>query len=417
VAAPSGDLLTPTLTGHRPRERTDRLPWRLSSLLYPSILGGPIAAVVVAVLNGRRLRADRESLWSIAIAGFLATAAAVALAVLVESDETRILVSVCGLAVYGVAYRLERSPDRVYTTFSPREDPDDDYEPFFAPAFAAIVLGLGVLALLVYLFGGPALGGTAALDDPEIWALRGWALVDLDRCPEAAQVARDALGSWPDDVVFLRLLAVAEALCDRLAEAEQAVLAALAIEPDSPQLLCTYADTLMRGGQLRKAGSVLDLATRADPDDVLVLRMRLNLAYLEGDDREARGYAEELLGRNADDYQGQVMLGGLDLEKLRLDTAEQRFGSAVRTDPSGSAGVVGARTVSILRSPLYWPLLPFERFGPGPTWVAAVALIFGLRAAGADTASTVAALVWIALCVYSWVAAPILQRRMKAENW
>ena len=40
-----------------------------------------------------------------------------------------------------------------------------------------------------------------------------------------------------------------------------------------------------------------------------------------------------------------------------------------------------------MRSPLYWPLLPFERFGPGPTWLVAVAVIFGLRAAGLETAS------------------------------
>ena len=45
-----------------------------------------------------------------------------------------------------------------------------------------------------------ALAGSPSLDDPEVWALRGWALVDLERCPEAADVAREALGSWPDDV-------------------------------------------------------------------------------------------------------------------------------------------------------------------------------------------------------------------------
>ena len=89
----------------------------------------------------------------------------------------------------------------------------------------------------------------------------------------------------------------------------------------------------------------------------------------------------------------------------------------MRTDPSRRAGVAGARTVSVLRSPLYWPLLPFERFGAAQTWVAAVVVIFGLRAGGLETASAVVAFAWIALCVYSWIAAPILQRRMKTEHW
>ena len=260
-----------------------------------------------------------------------------------------------------------------------------------------------------------ALGRLSSVDDPEVWAIRGWALVDLDRHDEAAQVARDALAAWPAGVDFLRLLAVAEAHRDHLAEAEAAALAALELEPDDTHLLCTYADALMRGGQLEKAGEVLDLAARADPDDVLVIRLRLNLAYLRVDDDEARALAEELLSRDADDHQGQVMLGGLDLEKLHLSSAERRFGTAIRNDPSSQGTARSARVVRTMRSPLYWPLLPFERFGPGPTWVAAIAVIFGLRAVGLDAASGIAALVWLALCIYSWTAGPLLLRRARGS--
>jgi predicted Zn-dependent protease len=255
------------------------------------------------------------------------------------------------------------------------------------------------------------------LEDPELWALRGWALVDLDRHEEAVGVASDALGRWPGDVDFLRLLAVAQAQRDHLAEAEAAVLAGLQGEADDTHLLCTYADALTRGGQLRKARAVLEVAAHSDPDDVLVTRMRLNLAFVEGRDGEARELAEDLLGRDSDDYQGQVMLGGLDMAKARLRSAERRFGSAIRTDPSSPGIARAARSARTMRSPLYWPMLPFERFGPGPTWVAAVVLIAGLSALGLELASGIAALVWIVLVVYSWVAAPIVRRRMKGGDW
>ena len=251
------------------------------------------------------------------------------------------------------------------------------------------------------------------LEDPDVWALRGWALVDLERSEEAVGVASDALGRWPGDVDFLRLLAVAETQRDHLAEAEAAVLAALRLEPDDPHLLCAYAHALMRGGQLAKAGDVLELAGRSDPDAELVLRMRLNLAHLRVRDGEARELAEELLARDAEDLQGQAMLGGMDLDKVRLGSARRRLGTAVGRDPSNEALALAARGASVLRSPLAWPLLPFERFGAGPTWVAAVLVIFGLRAAGLEGASSIAALVWIALCVYSWIAGPMLQRRMR----
>lgn len=246
------------------------------------------------------------------------------------------------------------------------------------------------------------------LDDPEVWAIRAWALVDLDRFEEAASAARGALGRFPDDPDFLRLLAVAEARLDRLAEAEEAILAALAVEPEDPDLLVTYADTLMRGNQPAKARAVLDRAAEIAPDSTTVLRLRLNLAYVSCHDDEARALATELLGHDADDYQGHVMLGALDLDKMRLGSARERIGSATRQDPEGTRGAVQA--LRYLGNPVMWPMWPLQRFGPGPTWITAVAIIFGLGAAGLDTAQTVAVVVWLSLCVYSWVVPPLLER-------
>lgn len=261
-----------------------------------------------------------------------------------------------------------------------------------------------------------ARAGGADPDDPDVWALRGWALVDLDRPAEAARAARDALERWPEDVDFLRLLAVAESQRDHLAEAEAAVLAALRLEPGDPHLLGAYADALMRGGQLAKAEAVLGLAARAEPDDALVLRLRLNLAWLRRDGRAARELAERLLARDADDPQAHAMLGALDLERGRVRRAETRLATAVRHDPSASSVAGAARAAALLRRPAYWPLLPFERFGVLATWIAAVALIGGLRVAGLATASVVVAVVWLVLCAYTWIAAPALARRAGAPR-
>ncbi|HWT91478.1 MAG TPA: tetratricopeptide repeat protein [Solirubrobacteraceae bacterium] len=253
------------------------------------------------------------------------------------------------------------------------------------------------------------------LDDPEVWAVRGWALLDLDRHEDAADTAREALGRWPDDVDFLRLLAVAEAQRDRLAEAEDAILAALAVEPDEPDLLATYADVLTRGVQLDEAGAVLDRAAEVAPDSTVVLRLRLNLAYASGHDDEARALAHELLQHDADDYQGHVMLGALDLDKLKLGDARERIGTAVRQDPASLRGTT--QQLRLLGNPLMWPMWPIQRFGPGPVWVAAVATIFGLGAAGLGTAQAVAVVVWLVFCVYSWTVPALVERRLEREDW
>lgn len=261
------------------------------------------------------------------------------------------------------------------------------------------------------------LGGLSSddLEDPAVWYIRGHALLELEEHERAADVAQDALAKWPEDVELLSILAAAEAGRDRLAEAEQAVLAALRLEADSPELLAQYARVLMRGGQFRKAEEVLGLAERAEPDADVVLRARQLLAFIRFRNREARELAQELLRRDAEDPQGQMMLGALDLEKVRPRQALERFGTVVRNDPADRHAVEAATAAKMMSHPLMWPVVPFERFGAGPTWVAAVAIIFGLQAAGQETASGIAVIVWIALCVYSWIAVAVFKRRLGGE--
>lgn len=259
--------------------------------------------------------------------------------------------------------------------------------------------------------------GGAALDDPDMWKVRGWALLDLERYDEAGRIANDATARWPEDIDLLRILGAAHAHFDRLAVAERVLLGAVRLEPDDPELLAQYAGVLMRGVQLDKAEQVLDLAARSDPDTLAVLRARINLAYIRGRGKEVRRLSEELLRRDAEDAQGHLMLGAVDLEKVRTASALERFGTAIRHDPSDRAVATAARSARVLRSPLAWPLLPFQRFGVGPTWVAAIVLIFGLRAAGLETAALTATGVWVGLCVYSWIAAPMVRRRIERERW
>ena len=140
VARANGELLTPTLTEHRPRDWAPRLPWRLESQVYPAILGGPLAATLVAVANARRLRMERRLVVLMTMVGLVAASAGIAAAALIDGDATRLLLGAAGLAAYGVFFTLQRSPDRVHSAFSPHDDPGADYAPFLLPGVAAIVV-------------------------------------------------------------------------------------------------------------------------------------------------------------------------------------------------------------------------------------------------------------------------------------
>jgi tetratricopeptide (TPR) repeat protein len=197
----------------------------------------------------------------------------------------------------------------------------------------------------------------------------------------------------------------------RVAEAEAAILAALEQEPDDVQLLTQYADVLMQGHALDKAERVLGLAAESDPDSIDVLESRISLAYLRGNDRESRRLSEELLALDPESVRGHHMLGVFDIRRGHAWSAAERYGEVVRADPTNQRIADDAREIrAMARNPLWWPTLLFVRLGVAGSWIAAMAIIFGLRAAGATTASAIAGLVWLLLCAWSWIVPPILQR-------
>jgi tetratricopeptide (TPR) repeat protein len=261
-----------------------------------------------------------------------------------------------------------------------------------------------------------ALESLAALESDEASGgealrLRGYALLALEDYDGAVDAAQAGLEVEPASIELLYLLSLAEDRREHLAEAEAAVLAALEQDADDADLLTQYANVLMHGGALAKAERVLDAAAASDPDSVGVLESRIQLVYLRGDDQEARRLSEQLLAIDPESIRGHHMLGVFDLNRGRAKSAAERYGEVVRADPTNERMAEHAREVrAMARNPLWWPSLLFARVGVAASWVGAMVVIFGLRAAGAPAASGIAGLVWLALCAWSWIVPPILNR-------
>ena len=145
MAPGNGDLLTPTLAEHRPRDWSSPLPWRLGSQVFVAFLGGPVAVTIIAVLNGGRLRMPGSQLGVMAGIGVAGTIGAVLAARFIDAGVApRLLVQIAGVVTYGALFVLQRSPDRVHSTFSPHDDPDDDYDALWGPGLLAVLAGWAV---------------------------------------------------------------------------------------------------------------------------------------------------------------------------------------------------------------------------------------------------------------------------------
>lgn len=136
------ELFTPTI---KVPPALSSPPWRPDSIVYPAFFGGPLAAMVLGLINGRRLSLGRAQLMLIAGAGVACfVARLVVTAALDASSGTRIIGAIAGVLTWLVIAALQRRPFRAFLHH------DGTPASLVAPGFAAAI-GLGVVeAILIF---------------------------------------------------------------------------------------------------------------------------------------------------------------------------------------------------------------------------------------------------------------------------
>lgn len=246
--------------------------------------------------------------------------------------------------------------------------------------------------------------------------LRCAALLELERWPEAAQAARAALAAGHPDPHLLYLLGRAEHQLGHLDVAERALLDGLALAPTDVDLLCAYAQLCIVAGQVDKAAKLAERAAAEDPDAPVVYATRVQVAYARGDDKTAQRLSQEFLAVYPDSSAAHALHGGMNAVRGRIAPAYAGFARASAEEPTSQTLAEAAVELRIARHPLLLPVRPFARFGPVKSWLVAICVIFGLRAAGLAPLAAVAGLAWFLLCVYSWVVPPLVRRRLR-KRW
>jgi hypothetical protein len=127
------DLLQPTLADHEGRKYQ---PFRLSSQVYVAFFGGALAVGAIGFINAVFLGMPKRARAAILALALAAEAALVALAAATDTDQVRLLSIVAGLAAFGGAYLLQRSPDRVYHFHA---DEDEPYLSLFGPGLVTCI--------------------------------------------------------------------------------------------------------------------------------------------------------------------------------------------------------------------------------------------------------------------------------------
>ena len=253
------------------------------------------------------------------------------------------------------------------------------------------------------------LWGDSALDY-RAFLFRGAALHALDRNAEAIHVLRDGLSRHGPFLPLLQVLGSALRAEGRLPEAEAAFLQGLSLDPNDPDLLIGYAMVCLSAGQAEKASALVERAASQAPESLAVSAARAQVAFALGKDKDMHRHTQEALSADPEDPGARALHGTSSMLTGDSKSGYNSLASAAAAHPGDPDLRAAAREARLANHPLMRPLMPFQRFNPLVIWVCAVAVIYGLRAAGLLLFAGIAAGAWFAFCVYSWVAPPLLRR-------
>lgn len=253
-----------------------------------------------------------------------------------------------------------------------------------------------------------------AAEDAEALAIRASAYLAMEKPQTARESATAGLALDPQDTTLLAILAEAHLAEGDLPGAERALLEAIRLEPESSDLIAGYAIVVARAGLFDKAKKLAARAQELEPAARAVYRAHFVIATLEGRTQDAEAISRTWLAEHPDDASA-LMTSGLLLSSVgRAEAGLRRSRDAVALDPSVAEGAQeGLLEQRLLAHPALLPLWPFQKFGVGGSWGIGIGGILILRALGFGTASVVWALIYIALCVYSWIAPGLLRRHLR----
>lgn len=198
----------------------------------------------------------------------------------------------------------------------------------------------------------------------------------------------------------------------RYVEAEECMLEALRLNPQNAALLAKYGYLMLTTGHEKKAKRLMAEALRIEPHDEEVLKYHF-FYYLAKDNKTEQ---MEILHQNilysSDEIRKLIYIGLADLFSKNYKSARENFRQAFLLDPTNELVLDLLSETEYNSSILFLPQRVIDKIGgPAVAWIAVMVLLFTLNKLKFDMGVVVLSIVWIVLCLYTWVT-PLIYKAL-----
>jgi len=265
-----------------------------------------------------------------------------------------------------------------------------------------------------------------APDLTEAHALLAHCLANQKRLAASRYEAGLALASDPDSITAHHAMVVVLMASRKLKEAEHHLEVLFGLLPEAADLYLLRAQLLTLQNRKTDVLQCLEMARALEPENIEVLVDLGEYHLARGDKDQAWLFARQALEQEPEYQSALVLMGYLQLAQGDLDDATQSCHWALRQDPTDAGALRLLASIKARRNPflgLWWRYnAKMSTFGDTGSITILLGLFFCYRISAifveqigrAELAGPINIL-WLCLCVYTWVGPELFRRSLRKE--
>ncbi|GED28296.1 hypothetical protein BAG01nite_43980 [Brevibacillus agri] len=240
--------------------------------------------------------------------------------------------------------------------------------------------------------------------NPTVLYMLSYCEFQLDNDEAAYELCVDVLQKGMVTEYVYQLLGLILQSQKKWYEAEQALLQALALNPQEPGIIATYAYLMFHTGHVKKARLLMAEAQRLNPNDSTVLHYQFYIDLIASNKKQQRKTLETYVEVADDELYKLIKIGEEAYFRDDYKTAKENLIQAFLLDPTNERVKELLDAIDKETHIVFWPNRLVDKLGgPIGMWVVFVVLLF-LISYLAPFAVGYFIVCWIVFGIYTWIS-------------
>ncbi|MCH6268950.1 MULTISPECIES: tetratricopeptide repeat protein [Neobacillus] len=258
-----------------------------------------------------------------------------------------------------------------------------------------------------YEAAAPIIENQLRQDPKNATALFQMAVVEMSRedFEEARKLCCEAMQFGYSEIIGYHFIGSTYQHVGMYKDAEEALLAALKIDPLNGEVIASYGYLMLQAGHDKKALALLEQARELEPFSDRVNQLILHFYFAKADSKKQQEYIRNVLETSTDEVQNLTNIAMYHALKGEVKEARECYRQAFLLNPADQNILALLGEYDSLTHPLFAPQRFVDKIGgPAVVWITFMVMALLLNWMELYIPLIIIAIIYVLYAIYSWTA-------------